>query len=413
MTRPDVQPGHRVVLRLVHLPAIVALTVVLFAACVAPVPQQPSAPGPAPSAPAPSAEEAEARLAQLWEAGNQFETDLQITFALRTYVELLATAARYENAVESERTGELRRAALARLAALETRMNLSGHDSWYGADGSRRAGSVAAVAAMQGLLPDVLLTYESGFGLLALEGAPVTFRVAEGRAEVDPVVRTSPFGRAGTSVRNADAAQEALVISVGVEIEHEGYVHQFSSLQLDFTYVAAPGTASVVAVITADDESRLRDEAIERAVAQALQQTAPQIEFVQAPNELLRLEAQRTAAGSVMPSIIAAALDQSHAVGYLVVVHLEIHAAEQLRLGERLFDLWRTRVAASVSLFATATGSRLYALDPAVQEEGQGASAADARADGIDRATRAVVGRILDELPFSRLRFPASPAPVP
>ncbi len=260
--------------------------------------------------------------------------------------------------------------AKARLEELEAAMSLQPAASWLDASGQQVEGRLVDFEANGGLDPAVQATINLGSGQAAVGDLPVLFEAVRGAAEVVSPVATTDYGVANSRVLSVSDPYESLVIRAQVVFHIDGRPYAFEALSRDFSFQPLGRRASLAVVVVDGGEVRYQDRDAGR-IAAALGEGG--LTFV-APTRLPPPEA-----------LLGTAQGEGSAEDVTVVVVAEVVEAEQMTLGERVFDIWTAEVATAYRVLRT-EDRRLLRQVVGPRETGQGSTRAQAVAGAIDAA---------------------------
>ncbi|MFP4432144.1 MAG: hypothetical protein ACLFPV_12910 [Spirochaetaceae bacterium] len=272
--------------------------------------------------------------------------------------------------------------ARARLQELEAAMSLQPADPWIDAGGHQIQGRLLDFETGVGLDPAVLATINLGSGRAAVADMPIAFEAVSGSAALVSPVSTSEYGLANSRVLSVADPYQPLVVRARVEFTIDGRPHILENLSRDYTYRPLGRRASLLFLLVDGNEVRYTDRNIDR-LASAL--STEGLQFVS--------PAQRPDPGALLgarsPGDSNGGAGAGPAENVTVLVVAEVLTAEQVTLGDRVFDIWQAHVALSYRVLRT-EDRRLLRQLAGPREQGQGSSRSGAVADALERA----VGRL-------------------
>lgn len=272
--------------------------------------------------------------------------------------------------IRAQRRGS--EAAQARLEELEAAMSLQPAASWLDASGKQIEGRLIDFEATGGLDPAVQATINLGSGQAAVGDLPVVFEAVRGAAEVVSPVTTTDYGLANSRVLSVSDPYESLVIRAQVVFQIDDRPYVFEALSRDFAFQPLGRRASLAVVVVDGSEVRYQDRDTDR-IAAAL--GGEELTFV---------------SQSPLPppeALLGTAEGQGSAEDVTVVVVAEVVEAEQVTLGERVFDIWTAEVATAYRVLRT-EDRRLLRQVVGPRETGQGST----RDQAVARAIEAALG---------------------
>ena len=274
--------------------------------------------------------------------------------------------------------------ARARLQELEAAMSLQPADPWIDDGGHQIQGRLLDFETGVGLHPAVLATINLGSGRAAVADMPIAFEAVSGSAALLSPVSTSEYGLADSRVLSVSDPYQPLVVRARVVFTIDGRPHTLENLSRDYTYQPLGRRASLLFLLVDGNEVRYTDRNTDR-LSSAL--STEGLQFVS--------PAQRPDPGALLGARAPVPGDGNGGAGagpaenVTVLVVAEVLPAEQVTLGDRVFDIWQAHVALSYRVLRT-EDRRLLRQLAGPREQGQGSGRSAAVADALERA----VGRL-------------------
>jgi hypothetical protein len=240
------------------------------------------------------------------------------------------------------------------LNAAGTRLTIEPHESWIADDGSQRAGNVRSAARGEGLMPTVYLYESYGFGKSVVQDAMIRFEFVNNEGKLNATVRTDARGMANTTITAVASPGKDATIRAYPIFSSEGYTYALKTVFRDFSYLAPPNIALVMALERTpagfNENPRVLD-----AVASSLKPLGVQtISYngVMAPERFMAAfsgDSKELAsfAGSVSP-------------GYFALLFVEVGAPVQMQLQGKLYNIFTATSKATLRI-VRADGTIVFA----------------------------------------------------
>jgi hypothetical protein len=214
-------------------------------------------------------------------------------------------------------------------------------------------------------MPGVVLTInlDVGRGQAVVSGAPVVFEFVEGDGVVSNRAITDDLGRASATVTDvADAGQEQRIRAI-LSYRVGSFEYAFDNVSATFVYAPPKRTVAVLSVLTAEDRTAVDREKLWGNLddLDSLEVDFIQLPSIENPRILVADGGQRRA------------LAEEVNASYLLFVASDVFRAEQVRIGDKVYDIWRAFAKPSVKIVRVADGVVRYSRTLG-EVEGQGAT---------------------------------------
>jgi hypothetical protein len=240
------------------------------------------------------------------------------------------------------------------LNAAGTRLTIEPHETWIADDGSQRAGDIRTVARGEGIMPTVYLYESYGFGKSVVQDAMIRFEFVNNEGKLNATVRTDARGMANTTITAIASPGKDATIRAYPIFSSEGYTYALKTVFRDFSYLAPPNIALVMALERTpagfNDNPRVLD-----AVASALKPLGVQtISYngVMAPDRFMAAfsgdrKELASFGGSVSP-------------GYFALLFVEVGVPVQMQLQGKLYNIFTATSKATLRI-VRADGTIVFA----------------------------------------------------
>jgi hypothetical protein len=271
----------------------------------------------------------------------------RLSEGLQFYISALGRASK---AGMKARTDEL----IGILNAAGTRLTIEPHESWIAEDGSQRAGNVRSAARGEGLMPTVYLYESYGFGKSVVQDAMIRFEFVNNDGKLNATVRTDAKGMANTTITAVASPGKDATIRAYPVFSSEGYTYALKTVFRDFSYLAPPNIALVMALERTpagfNENPRVLD-----AISSALKPLGVQtISYngVMAP--------ERFMAAFSGDSKELASFAGSVSTGYFALLFVEVGTPAQMQLQGKLYNIFTATSKATLRI-VRADGTIVFA----------------------------------------------------
>ncbi len=251
----------------------------------------------------------------------------RLSEGLQFYISALGRASK---AGMKARTDEL----VGILNTAGTRLTIEPHESWIAEDGAQRAGNARSAARGEGLMPMVYLYESYGFGKSVVQDAMIRFEFVNNEGKLNASVRTDSRGMANTTITAvASPGRDATVRAYPV-FSSEGYTYALKTVFRDFSYLAPPNIALVMALERTpagfNENPRVLD-----AVSSALKPLG-----VQTISYNGRMAPDRFMTAFAGDSKALASFAGSVSPGYFALLFVEVGTPVQMQLQGKLYNIF-------------------------------------------------------------------------
>jgi hypothetical protein len=242
------------------------------------------------------------------------------------------------------------------------------------------------------LNPSVILTYNFGSGKALITGAPIYFEFVQGSGLLTNFVATNDYGQANCSIARLDDPNSETIVRAFLEYRVKGYSYPFQGITKDFVYVP-PARKATILVMEKAGERTQDDPVILDAVYNRLKDTA--FDFSQY-NGVLLGDAFMKVFGGDPNGIRRMGLEKE--VSYLVMVLNDGYYVNQVELGGKKYNIFKSQTTATTRIIRVADGKIMYS--GTVQGvSGQGGSEDKAILDGFRNAAQAMAEKLDADYP--------------
>lgn len=234
------------------------------------------------------------------------------------------------------------------------KLTIEPHESWITSDGSQRAGDVRSAARGEGLMPTVYLYESYGFGKSVVPDAMIRFEFVNNEGKLNDTVRTDPRGMANTTISSvASPGRDATVRAFPI-FSSEGYTYALRTVFRDFSYLAPPNIALVMALERTPSGFNENPRVLD-AVASSLKPLGVQtISY----NGIMASERFMAAFGGDRNAL--ASFAGSIKPGYFALLLVEVGSPVQMQLQGRLYNIFTATGKATIRI-VRADGTIVFA----------------------------------------------------
>lgn len=333
--------------------------------------------------------EAVARMKEFLENGRRKVEQGVVSEGINQLVSLLAEGSALADPPAQAR--ELMYAAETELAKIGAALELEAGSEWIDAEKRQVPASSLDVGTPKGLNPNVILTINLGSGKGLISGAPVTFEFAKGSGVLTAFVNTNDYGQANCVITRLDKPAEESIVRASVAYRAGGYTYLFKGLDKDFVYLP-PSRKATILVFEKAKEPITGDPVILDAVYNRLKDVAFDFSHY---NGILLGDAFLKVFGGDLKEIRRLGLEQG--VSYLVMVFNDGYAVNQIEMGGKKYNIYKSQTTATTRIIRVADGKILYSA--AVQGiAGQGGDERKAILDGFRAAAQAMSDKLGSEM---------------
>lgn len=267
--------------------------------------------------------------------------------AMQFYISALSRASRAGYTARTEELTDI-------LNMTGAKLTIEPHESWIANDGSQRAGDVRAAARGEGLMPMVYLYESYGFGKSVVPDAMIRFEFVNNKGQLNDTVRTDPRGMANTIISSVESAGKDATVRAFPIFSSEGHTFALRTVFRDFSYLAPPNIALVVALERTprgfNENPRVLD-----AVSSSLKPLGVQtISY----NGVMAPEGFMSAFGG--DSTALAAIGNAVNPGYFALLLVEVGPPIQMQLQGRLYNIFTATGKATIRI-VRADGTIVFA----------------------------------------------------
>ncbi len=303
---------------------------------------------------------------------------LAVTEGISQFVAVLAIRDKLKN--PSADALAAAKKAETELTKIASGLRLSPGPDWLDENDNQITGSTMDIGKNNALNPEVLLTYNTGGGIV-VSGAPVEFQFIKGTGLLDKSIKTNEYGQALSPIAGIGNANQEAVVRARLSFTVKGYTYTFETVSCDFLYVP-PSRRATIIVYESAPEYVSDHPFIFDAAYKPLQKI--DFDFSQFNGVLLGKDFLKVFGGDVK-AIKKLALEQG--VPYLVMVYNDCY---RLNKAHPDFEIYVSEVKATLRIIRVADGKILYEAvvyaDKAHDTNGQGGSLEKARNDGLRKA---------------------------
>lgn len=351
-------------------------------------PEREAEPAPAPK-PQPQ-DDALARMQEFLANGRNKVEQGAISEGITQLVNVLAEGQKLPEAGPQAR--EVVFAAETELAKIGAALEVEGGTEWLDAGKNQISASAVDVGTSKGLNPSVILTLNVGGGKTLISGAPITFEFVKGGGVLTGFVNTNDYGQANCAVARLDNPNEENIIRASVVYRVGGYAYRFKGLEKDFVYLPPMRKATIMALERSPDQV-MGDPVILDAVYNRLKSVAFDFSHY---NGVLMGDTFQKVFGGDLREIQNLGLEKG--VSYLVMVLNEGQSVNQLEMGGKKYNIYKSQTNATTRIIRISDGKILYS--GTVQGvDGQGGSREKAAIDGLRNASQAMADKLAGDLP--------------
>lgn len=277
------------------------------------------------------------------------------------------------------------------LTKIGAALTLDTGTEWQDAEKNQiRAGSLE-VAAGTGITPSVILTVNIGAGRALVPGAPIFFEFVKGGGLLTSLSTTNDYGQANCSLARLDNPSQETVIRASLVYQVRGFSYRFQGVERSFVYVP-PARKATILVLEKTADMVAADPVILDSVYNTLKDVA--FDFSQYNGVLLGDDFAKVFGGDPR-SITSMGLEKE--VSYLVMVMNDGYYVNQVELGGKKYNIFKSQTTATTRIIRVADGKIMYS-GTAQAVPGQGGTPEKAVLDGFRNAAAAMAQKLEEDL---------------
>ena len=175
---------------------------------------------------------------------------LAVTEGISQFVAVLAIRDKLKNpSVDALAAAKKAETELTKIASA---LRLSPGPDWLDENDNQITGSTMDIGKNNALNPEVLLTYNTGGGIV-VSGAPVEFQFIKGTGLLDKSIKTNEYGQALSPIAGIGNANQEAVVRARLSFTVKGYTYTFETVSCDFLYVPPSRRATIIVYESAPD----------------------------------------------------------------------------------------------------------------------------------------------------------------
>ena len=278
------------------------------------------------------------------------------------------------------------------LTKIAAGLEMEAGTEWVDANKNQTSASSIDVGTGNSLNPSVILTYNFGSGKALITGAPIYFEFVQGSGLLTNFVATNDYGQSNCAIARLDNPNSENIVRASLVYRAKGYSYPFQGITKDFVYVP-PARKATILVMEKAGERIQDDPVILDSVYNRLKDMA--FDFSQY-NGVLLGDAFLKVFGGDPNEIRRMGLEKE--VSYLVMVLNDGYYVNQVELGGKKYNIFKSQTTASTRIIRVSDGKIMYS--GTVQAVGgQGGSEDKAILDGFRNAAQAMSEKLDTDYP--------------
>ncbi len=329
------------------------------------------------------------KLEDVYESGRNALGKGQTSEAIEGFIAILAEID--QSVMNGAKIQNLKEEVESQLVQLGSALNLEPNQEWIDPRGNQINGSTQNIGGENPLQPGVMLTLNTGSGKSVVSDAPIRFQFIKGSGVITGTVTTGEYGQANAAIVRLDNPQTEQVIRASLIYTVKDFTYEFKTLTRDFVYLPPENTATIL-VLERFEEGYMENPIIIDDTYRVLEEL--NVEF--SPFNGVLIGDDYIDAYNGNQKLVRQIGDET-GVSYLFFIFSDVHTVSQIKLGEKVYNIWKSQTNSTARIIRVEDARILYSQG-VMNITGQGGTREKAVRDGLEKASSELMPKLSEDL---------------